>query len=90
MQKTEFEKRIGKAVTNREYEVIEEVYMWHPAISKVCGEEDVAELYKCFGMTIFYDMLPRAVKAKVLDELLCVAQDEVKRLEGEIRDLSLE
>ena len=51
-------------------------------------KDEVAELYKSFGMTIFHDMLPRAKKAHELDELLRNAQREVQRIQEEIEELS--
>ena len=73
MQKQEFEERIERTVTDEQYKVI---------------EDEVAELYKSFGMTIFHDMLPRAKKAHELDELLRNAQREVQRIQEEIEELS--
>lgn len=64
MQKQEFEERIERTVTDEQYKVIEEVYMWHPSIRNTSGKDEVAELYKSFGMTIFHDMLPRVKKSK--------------------------
>lgn len=84
MQKQEFEERIERTVTDEQYKVIEEVYMWHPSIRNTSGKDEVAELYKSFGMTIFHDMLPRAKKAHELDELLRNAQREVQRIQEEI------
>ena len=66
MQKQEFEERIERTVTDEQYKVIEEVYMWHPSIRNTSGKDEVAELYKSFGMTIFHDVLPRAKKAMSL------------------------
>lgn len=60
MQKKEFEDLVGQALSDRDYETIETVYLYHPAIRDVSGKEEVAELYKSFGMTIFYDMIARA------------------------------
>ena len=71
MQKQEFEERIERTVTDEQYKVIEEVYMWHPSIRNTSGKDEVAELYKSFGMTIFHDMLPRAKKAHELDPSCC-------------------
>lgn len=64
MQKHEFEQRIERTISEEEYKVIEFVYQFHPVISNVSGKEEVAELYKSFGMPIFRDMYPRAEKAK--------------------------
>lgn len=68
MMKNEFEEMIGGSVTDEEYQLIEEVYMWHPAIRSASGKEEVAELYKSFGIVIFYDMYPRAKKAKDIEK----------------------
>lgn len=68
MTKSEFEDLIHGSVTDEEYELIETVYMWHPAIRNTSGKEEVAELYKSFGIVIFYDMYPRAMKLKEIDE----------------------
>ena len=45
---------IERTVTDEQYKVIEEVYMWHPSIRNTSGKDEVAELYKSFGMTIFH------------------------------------
>lgn len=37
MQKQEFEERIERTVTDEQYKVIEEVYMWHPSILNTSG-----------------------------------------------------
>ena len=37
MQKQEFEERIERTVTDEQYKVIEEVYMWHPSIRNTSG-----------------------------------------------------
>lgn len=68
MMKSEFEDLIHGSVTDEEYELIETVYMWHPAIRTTSGKEEVAELYKSFGIIIFKDMYPRAMKLKEIDE----------------------
>lgn len=68
MMKNDFEEMIGRSVTDEEYQLIEEVYLWHPAIRSTSGKEEVAELYKSFGIVIFYDMYPRAKKAKDIEK----------------------
>lgn len=40
MQKQEFEERIERTVTDEQYKVIEEVYMWHPSIRNTSGKQD--------------------------------------------------
>ena len=44
MQKQEFEERIERTVTDEQYKVIEEFYMWHPSIRNTSGKDEVAEL----------------------------------------------
>lgn len=88
MQKREFEERIERTVTDEQYKIIEAVYMWHPSIRNTSGKDEVAELFKSFGMTIFHDMLPRAKKAQELDEQLQVAQRAVAKIQEEIEELS--
>lgn len=90
MMKNEFEEMIGRSVTDEEYQLIEEVYMYHPAIRTASGKEEVAELYKSFGIVIFYDMYPRAQKAKEIEEHIRLIDktraelvDELKRLKKE-------
>ena len=41
MQKQEFEERIERTVTDEQYKVIEEVYMWHPSIRNTSGKKDL-------------------------------------------------
>lgn len=93
MMKNEFENLIHGSVTDEEYELIENVYMWHPAIRNTSGKEEVAELYKSFGIVIFYDMYPRAKKAKdiednirLIDKTRAVLVDQLKQLKMENED----
>ena len=68
MMKTEFEDLIHGVVTVEEFELIESLYMWDPAFRNTSGKEDVGVLYKSFGIIIFKDMYPRAMKLKEIDE----------------------
>ena len=93
MTMSEFEEMIGGSVMDEEYQLIEEVYMWHPAIRNTSGKEEVAELYKSFGIVIFYDMYPRAKKAKdiednirLIDKTRAVLVDQLKQLKMENED----
>lgn len=84
MQKEEFEDLVGQALSDMDYEIIETVYLYHPAIRDVSGKEEVAELYKSFGMTIFYDMFQRAKKNQDLADRLFHTQAEVDRIREEM------
>lgn len=103
MQKHEFEERIESTVSDEDYKLIEFVYQFHPVIRNVSGKDEVAELYKSFGMTLFRDMEPRAKKAKeveekmtscrleieTLTELLATRKAEMKDLEAELQELRI-
>lgn len=84
MRKEEFEDLIGQALSNGDYEIIETVYRYHPAIRGTSGVEELAELYKSFGMTIFYDMIGRAKRNQDLDGQLRQAQAKTDRIKEEI------
>lgn len=79
MQKAEFEERIGRTVSDEDYKLIEFVYQWHPVIRNTSGKDEVAELYKSFGMAIFRDMEPRAKKAKKVEEELTSCRLGIER-----------
>lgn len=57
MMKHEFEKLIGKEVSQEVYDKVETVYMNYPGIS---DKQQIVDLYKQFGMVIITDLLPRA------------------------------
>lgn len=52
MQKHEFEERIESTVSDEDYKLIEFVYQFHPVIRNVSGKDEVAELYKSFGILV--------------------------------------
>lgn len=88
MQKHEFEALAGAKVSDDEYRIIETVYQWHPKISNTGGKQEVAGLYKGFGMTIFHDMLSRANKAYELNEDLRQAEQAVADIRAKIEGLA--
>lgn len=67
-----------------DYKIIETVYLYHPAIRGASGVEELAELYKSFGITIFYDMIGRAKRNQDLDGQLRQAQAEADRIKEEM------
>jgi hypothetical protein len=84
MRKEEFENLIGQALSDGDYKIIETVYLYHPAIRGASGVEELAELYKSFGITIFYDMIGRAKRNQDLDGQLRQAQAEADRIKEEM------
>lgn len=84
MQKREFEERIGTQVLDEEYEDIEYVYMWHPAIKEVEGKDQIALLYMNFGLSFIRKMLPLAEKMKGLYDKRKSIEKELSQIEDEI------
>ena len=84
MTKQEFEKRIGAEISQKDYSIVEHVYTWHPSISEVEGKEQIAELYKSFGMPIIKNMMEAANYAETLDRAMTQAQRQVEELRKRI------
>ena len=80
MTKQEFEKTIGAEISQKDYSIVEHVYTWHPSISEVEGKEQIAELYKSFGMPIIKNMMVAANFAVTLERAIAQAQIEVEEL----------
>ena len=84
MTKQEFEKRIGAEISQKDYSIVEHVYTWHPSISEVEGKEQIAELYKSFGMPIIKNMMEAANYAETLDRAMAQVQRQVEELRKRI------
>ena len=87
MTKIEFEEKIGKKVFSDEYEMIELVYNWHPAISDTKGKDQIAQIYQIGGMCVIKDMLPRARAAAALDTKRRALRAELEELNNKYQDL---
>ncbi len=87
MIKEEFQDMIGQIVSDEDYKVIEKVYQFHPAVNEVSGKEEVAELYKRFGLAIFNDLLPRAERSCELIKQLRFAEGRVRHIGQEMEKL---
>lgn len=94
MMKNEFEKLIGKTVSDEVYSTIEYVYTWHPAIDEINGKGQIAYLYKYYGMTVIEDMVGRAGKMEkaesdlqLFSKELGVAQNRVNAVMDRLKQL---
>lgn len=87
MMKHEFEERLGKPVTEKEYKDIEFVYTFHPVISNTEGKTQIAELYKIGGMRLIKDMIPTAKKAQILEEKIITANTDLMKLKHQLEML---
>lgn len=57
-------------------------------MSEAEGKEQIATLYRDFGVVIIRDMFPRAEKAHEIEVCLREAQREVERIQDELAALS--
>ncbi len=88
MMKEEFEKILGKTVSDADYELIEYVYARHPAIDDVHGKKQIADIYNMpGGMMIILDMIPTAKKMGDLQDEMVAHLNEIDRIKSEINDL---
>jgi len=79
MMKHEFEERVGHSVIDEDYEKIEIVYDFYPS-NEPSTKDDIAFLYRNFGMRLIDDMLPRAQKVAELDLQIDKAKSELSKL----------
>lgn len=87
MTKSEFEQRIGEQVPQKSYEIIENVYTFHPLIDEIKGKQQVADLYKSFGLQIFRDMTDTANTAKAMDADILAIDIRIQTLTEQRNDL---
>jgi len=87
MTKQEFKNLTNREFTDKEYEAIETVYTFHPAISETEGKKQIASLYDTFGFRIIADMLPTAIKAKEIEEQITRKRHELEELQEELKRL---
>jgi len=87
MTKQEFKALTKRDFTDKEYEAIETVYTFHPAISETEGKQQIASLYDTFGFRIIADMLPTAIKAKEYEEQIARKKHELEELQESIENL---
>lgn len=93
MMKAEFEALIGRSLTERDYNDIEMVYTWHPAIKNTMGKDQMVLLYNNFGMSVIKAMIPIAKKMAMLDRerrklesrMQLIQQREERLAEGDTR-----
>ena len=57
MTKTEFEKLAGSKISQEQFDQIETVYMWHPAIS---GIDDKTQIVQLWRLGVIPDLLNKA------------------------------
>jgi hypothetical protein len=88
MNKQEFEEKIGKEISDSDYQAIEIVYMWHPSISNSNGKQQIADIYAIGGMTIIMDMLWRAERAFEIGQKIAKLESDLNAWKQDYNDLT--
>lgn len=71
-------------IPGEDFDVIETVYRYHPAIDDVFGKEQIAGLYANFGFSVIMDMLPRAEKMRCMKKQLANIESSLAVLREEM------
>lgn len=85
MMKNEFEELVQTTLTQKEYNIIEKVYMYYPNISDTKGKAQMKYLFDNFGMQVFIDMLPTALKGEEYYTSIQKAKSELNALQEQYR-----
>ena len=85
MMKNEFIERVKQInggiypeLTDKDWEIIEKVYTYHPAINEVAGKDQIAYLYFHFGMRVIKDMYSTAEAAEELEKRILNLRTELE------------
>lgn len=87
MMKQEFESLIGKQVSDKDYEMIDRVYTFHPAISEVEGKKQIVDFYNAGGMALIRDMLETANIMSSLEKELGEAKAALEKVVCRIQNV---
>lgn len=87
MMKQEFEKLIGKEVSEEDYSLIDRVYTFHPAISETEGKKQIAILYNAGGMSTIRSMLETTDIMLELEKELSNARMILERVKTRIQNV---
>ncbi|MGN0598684.1 MAG: hypothetical protein ACI4JK_02215 [Oscillospiraceae bacterium] len=78
----------ARAPSEKEYELIDFVYNYHPSIHPVEGKKQIAMLYNTFGMRIILDMQETAKRAQEISNEIRKLRWRIEELEDEQQELS--
>lgn len=88
----EFIKRLSKAtckpqlLCEEDWDIVQLVYTWHPAISNTEGKDEIVELYCAMGMPFIRSMAPQALTCRLLEEALNRAKTELAKREESLQE----
>lgn len=80
------EKKVKKP-NEEEWDIINFVYTWHPAISNVEGKKQIADLYIIGGMSCIRGMLPDAKMTLILESEIEKNKKEIRALQKKNEEL---
>lgn len=92
MTDTEFLNRLPEGTrkpADKEFELIQFVYNYHPSIHPSEGKNQIAMLYSTFGMRIICDMHDTAKRAQELDDERRQLKNKLRELEREEEELAM-
>lgn len=69
------------------YDLIERVYMYHPAIPDVGGKQAIARLYAVGGMSVIQDMEKRAAHEQEREEKRRSILDQIAKLQAQLAEI---
>lgn len=87
MTKQEFEKIIGKEISEKDHYLIDRVYTFHPAISETEGKKQMADIYNAGGMEVIRNMVETADIMSELEKELSVAKMALERVKARIQNV---
>jgi hypothetical protein len=88
----EFIKRLSKTtckpqkVSDVDWETIQLVYTFHPAISNTEGKDQIVELYCAMGMPFIRAMAPQAEVCQKIEDTLRCKREELQRREASLQE----
>lgn len=93
MLREEFQNRLEQVdepgfteYSDEDWGTIDFVYTWHPAVDT---KDDIVLLFSKFGLTVIYDMLPRAQKVMRQENKLIEMRQALAFEEEGLRNLSI-
>lgn len=85
MTKTEFEGMIEHEISERNFQIVDFISKWHPSMPNTGKDEQIANLYRAFGMEIFRQMYEAAEYAKKISDEKEVLRVKLERLDSRMK-----
>lgn len=86
MTKMELAQLTEAAFTDAEWEMLELVYLYHPAIDVQTGKEQIAYLWENFGPIVIRDLLPTARRGQMLEASVHGAEVHLRQARNDLAE----